>query len=182
MGLLYLFTFGLFGIGWAVDDIRFLRAAIRGQRIGVKAVKHLSEDEPLPVVPCSLMLSDGEVCHYCEKASYVKIRNQVVGYSGGNAGISVRVAKGITYRTGRSAGTPIRGNITEKNDGYLQVTNKRIVFTGITASFDKKIKNLSSVTHFDNGIAFQFSSQQLLIQTDDHEYIHEIISRVVNDA
>lgn len=45
MGLLYLCTAGLFGIGWLVDVVRYLIAAIKGKRIGVKMSKKLPREE-----------------------------------------------------------------------------------------------------------------------------------------
>lgn len=51
MGLLYLCTFGLFFIGWFVDIIRYLMAAIKGERIQGNRPRHLSADDALPIVP-----------------------------------------------------------------------------------------------------------------------------------
>ena len=51
MGILYLCTFGLFCIGWFVDCIRYLLAAIHGERIQGNRPMQISADAPLPVVP-----------------------------------------------------------------------------------------------------------------------------------
>ena len=72
MGILYLCTFGLFCIGWFVDCIRYLLAALHGERIQGNRPMQISADAPLPVVPSNVMLANGEVCHYCGPATFVK--------------------------------------------------------------------------------------------------------------
>lgn len=182
MGILYLCTVGLFGIGWFVDIIRYLIAAIKGERIQGNRSKHLSANDALPVVSSNVMLSDGEVCHYCGTATHIKTKNVVVGYSGGSCGASIRIAKGMSVRVGTQKTAPIRGNVQERTPGVLSITNKKIVFSGNRGSFDKKITALSSVTPYQNGIAFQFGSQQYPLETSESEYIYEILARIVNSS
>lgn len=73
-----------FVIGWMVDVIRYLIAALKGERIQGNRPKHLSADDALPIVSSNVMLSNGEVCHYCGAATHVKTKNVVVGYTGEN--------------------------------------------------------------------------------------------------
>lgn len=182
MGILYLCTFGLFGIGWMVDVIRYLMAAIKGERIQGNRPEHLSVDTELPIVSSNLMLSDGETCHYCGSATYVKSKNVVVGYSGGSRGTSIRIAKGMSVRVGAHRSEPIRGDVQERTPGVLSITNKRIVFSGNKGAFDKKLTALSAVTPYKNGIAFQFGDQQFPLETNEPEYVYEILARIVNSS
>ena len=69
MGILYLCTMGLFGIGWFIDCIRYLMAALRGEKLNSSSSENpqsvLLPDGTLPIViDCSLALQDGECCHY----------------------------------------------------------------------------------------------------------------------
>lgn len=182
MGILYIGTLGLFGIGWIIDVIRYLNAAIKGERIQGNRPKHLSADDALPVVPSNVMLSDGEVCHYCGTATHVKTKNVVVGYSGGSRGASIKIAKGMSVRVGAQKAAPIRGDVQERTPGVLSITNKRVVFSGNKGAFDKKITALSSVTPYQNGIAFQFGNQQYPLVTSEPEYVYEILARIVNSS
>jgi hypothetical protein len=182
MGILYLCTFGLFCIGWFVDIVRYLMAAIKGERIQGNRPKRLDANAELPVVPSNLMLSDGELCHYCGTATYVKTKNVVVGYSGGNRGASIRVTKGMSFRVGATQAAPVRGDVQERTVGVLSITNKRIVFSGNKGAFDKKISTLSAVTPYKNGIAFQFGDHQYPLETNEPEYVYEILARVVNSS
>ena len=77
-GLLYLFTFGLFLIGWLYDLIRYIsmenkqkqQAAIDMAEAKEREIEELRNGVPLPVVLGSgLFLSSGETCHFCDKAS-----------------------------------------------------------------------------------------------------------------
>lgn len=187
MGLLYLFTFGLFFIGWAIDAIRYLLAAIKGTPIKKKGevepapMRQLLETDPLPVVfGHNLILKEGERCHYTGSATHVKTKNVVVGYSGGNNGVSIRLAKGVSYRVGTSKAAPIRGNVEERTPGDLSITSKRIVFSGAKGAFDKKISSLTSMNPYSNAVEFQFGSQQYMLETSDAEYIIQIIVRIIN--
>ena len=70
----------------------------------------------------------------------------------------------------------------ERTPGVLSITNKRVVFSGNKGAFDKKITALSSVTPYQNGIAFQFGNQQYPLVTSEPEYVYEILARIVNSS
>lgn len=181
MGILYLFTFGLFGFGWIIDSIRYLMAALKGERIQGNKTATYDPNAPLPVVNATnIILFNGEVCHYCSAATYVKTKNVVVGYSGGSQGVSIRVAKGMSYRVGASKAAPVRGNVEERTNGLLSITNKRIVFSGAKGAFDKKLTALSSVTPYKNAIDFQFGTQSFSLETKQSEIIYSILARIIN--
>ena len=147
-----------------------------------KKVRTLSPDEPLPVIIASnLLLSSGEVCHYSQQATYVKTKNVVVGYSGGSRGTSIRLAKGVSFRVGASKSAPVRGNVQERTNGILSITNKRIVFSANKGAFDKKISSLSAATPYRDGIAFQFGEHQYPLETKESQYIYQLLNRIVNE-
>lgn len=144
--------------------------------------KMLSPTDSLPIIiKSNLLLSEGEICHYCEHATFIKTKNVVVGYSGGSRGTSVRVAKGVSFRVGASKAAPVRGDIQERTDGILSITNRRIVFSANKGAFDKKISSLSAVTPCQDGIAFQFGEHQYPLETKDSEYISQILNRIVTE-
>lgn len=178
MGVLYLFTFGLFGFGWVYDCVKYLLPVIK-----VASVAVLPEGQPLPVVRSNgVMLGSGETCHYSKPATFVKTKHVVLGQSSTHSGTSIRVAKGMSFRMGESHSKTIRGNVQEKTAGILTVTNKRIIFSASKGAFDKSISSLSSITPYKDGIGFQFGSQQFPLMTADAPYIYQIVSKVVNDS
>lgn len=194
MGVLYLFTFGLFGIGWIVDSIRYLLAAVRGERIepqvspptspkATPPARNLPADAPLPeAVPGDILLHRGEICHYRNHASLVKIKNRVVGYTGGSQGVSVRIAKGLTYRVGSSKASPIRKDVRETIPGILGITSQRVIFSASQGAFDKKISTLSAITPSSDRITLQFGTQNYSLLTQEANYIFQILSRVVSNG
>lgn len=185
MGILYLCTIGLFGIGWLFDCVVYLKNALNGQRsIGRVAGisnKQLADDEPLPVTSSpNVLMTSGEMCHYCNMATFVKTKNVVVGYTGGSRGVSIRVMKGMSYRVGATKSQPIRGNVQEKTPGILTITNKRIIFSADKGAFDKKITTLSSITPHSDGVSFQFGEKQYSLMTKEPLYVYQIVARIVN--
>ena len=182
MGILYLCTLGLCGIGWFVDIIRYLIAAYKGERIQGNSPKHLSADEPLPIVSSNAILSNGEVCHYCEAAIHLKTKNVVVGYSSERYNTKIRISKEKSIGLGDQRAVRIRHDVQERANGVLSITNTRIVFSGNNFAFDKKITALSSITPYKDGIAFQFGSQPYTLLTHNSEYIYEILTRIIKSS
>lgn len=139
--------------------------------------------DSLPVISTSnILLSNGEICHYCGPATFVKTKNVVIGYSGGSRGSSIRIAKGMSVKVGAHKASPIRGDVQERTDGILSITNKRVVFSGNKGAFDRKISTLSAVTPYKNGIAFQFNDKQYPLETKEPEYVYEILARIINSS
>lgn len=117
----------------------------------------------LPIIDSEgVILNPDEVCHYQQYARAVKISNIVTGYSGGSAGLSVRVAKGVTLHSGNSNRTPIRKNVANYYPGLLTITNKRIIMTG-EKGFDKPINKLTAITPYSDGVELQFGSSNYSI-------------------
>ena len=124
IGILYLCTMGLFGIGWFIDCVRYLLAALRGEKSNGSSSENpqsvLLPDGTLPIViDCSLALQDGECCHYSASAKRIIPKEKTVGYTSGSAGVSFRVAKGVTLRTGSSRGSAIKKNVLEPCESQI---------------------------------------------------------------
>ena len=94
----------------------------------------------------------------------------------------MRIAKGVTYRTGSRRGAPVREKTTDKTPGFLAITNKRIIFTSIKNSFDKKLSALSTANPLDDGIVLQFGDKQYMLELKEAQYVFQIIQRVTSDS
>ena len=105
-----------------------------------------------------------------------------MGYSGGHVGASIRVAKGMSIRTSSTKAAPIRGDVQERTNGVLSITNKRVVFSANKGAFDKKISALSAITPYSNGLAFQFGDNQYPLECTKPEYVYQILARVINSS
>lgn len=192
MFILYLFSFGLFGIGWLLDSVVFLVAFLKGEPVASsvcspsrsRGPKNLLPSDPLPIIlgDTVVMLTNGERCHYSEIVTYMKKKNVVVGYESGSSGVSIRVAKGVSYHTGGRKGAPIRDDVYEKYPGVLSITSKRVIFSGDKGTFDKNISSVSAVIPFSDGISIQFGETQYSFATTESRYIYQIISRLVQQT
>ncbi len=104
----------------------------------------------MPLVYYSgFFIQPGECIVYVAPAQTFKDKSQVVGYTGKSAGTSIRVAKGITLRTGSSAGKPVRQNVRDYNYGDLIITNRRVVFIGKDDSFEYSVEKISAIKILD---------------------------------
>ncbi len=90
------------------------------------------------------MLQNQEIILYVAPASVYNDKEKVVGYTGSSAGVNVRVAKGVSVRTGGSGSKAIRNNVREYTNGDLIITNKRVVFTASKNSFEMKINKITA--------------------------------------
>lgn len=113
-----------------------------------------------------LILASGEVCHFVDIAAAIteKQRRQSI-----HAGSSYRIGKGFTMHSGRSESVPVSEPTYTK--GVLYITNQRIVFTASKNGFDKRLKALTAVTPYSNGVALQYGSKTYTLLSPNGEII-----------
>lgn len=88
-------------------------------------------------------LKSGENIIYASYAATFTDKEKVVGYSGKSSGMSVRIAKGLTYRTGGNSGRPIRGKVRDFYYGDIIITNQRVIFTGQDDHFEYSLDSIT---------------------------------------
>lgn len=77
-------------------------------------------------------------------------------FQGGSVGASIRVAKGVYFRTGGFRGHPVKNNETVHADtGVLAFTNKHLYFAGNNKSFRIPYKKIVSFQPYSDGIGIQ---------------------------
>lgn len=125
-----------------------------------------------------IMLAPNEICHFSERAILLteKVQKRYVGSS---SSISLRICKGVTYRTGQKR-APVEETYTEKNKGFLYVTSKRIIFVSDKNAFEKALNKLTSVTPYSNAVKFQFSSKTYTMLVPDGVVINILVSLLNN--
>lgn len=132
----------------------------------------------LPVIdsPASIILRPQETCHFQAGAALREVKSEVVGRSGGHAGYSVRIAKGLTVHTGSSRGRVIREDRERLYPGILSVTSERIIMTG-DRGFERPLKSLTSWTAYNGteGITLQFGRSLYTILTEEPCWIPKIL-------
>ena len=117
----------------------------------------------LPTIQADkIILGNGEICHFVDVgvACTEKIRRQ-----SNHVGGSYRIAKGFTAHLGQTQSVPISEPHYTK--GILYITNQRIIFVAHENGFDKRLKSLTAVTPYLDGMALQFGSKSHLILLPD---------------
>ena len=127
--------------------------------------------------------SDGEVIVYACPANVFKDKEQVVGYRGRSTGTSVRVAKGLYMRSGRSGSSAVRAEVRKYYNGDLIITNKRIVFIGKDESFECSVEKITAtklLTKSSFILQYGRSSKNISVDINTTEYAYGMINYVTN--
>lgn len=120
---------------------------VHAQRLGT-----LMEGE-IPILEhAEIILRKNEICHYSYPVQLIEIRKRTQ-YVGGSKGVSVRIAKGLSYRVGGFNGERVTTEHNEITDcGDLTVTNKRVVFQGSKKNVTYTIGSITAINKFGNAV------------------------------
>lgn len=152
---------------------------MKNKEIELRNLHRQIEEYGLPSVQTTLMLSPRERCHYHDPATRLIISRRVTRYEGKSTGYSVRVAKGFTVRQGASRGTPIRQDVTDRYEGTLAVTNRRIVFLG-NKGFEFFYRDITAMEEYNDAIDFQVGKNRYIISSPDIKKVQLIINTIMN--
>lgn len=178
MGVLYLLTGGLFGIGWFVDIIKVLVNAPKKDKIkenkpktkcdsllGEEGIEAIKEGKLPDIKGTNLNLLDGETCCYVDTGYTHKEKIVTTGYTGGGSGVSFRVAKGISCHTGGSSRRAILEKQITTYPGILFLTTNRIIYTSQDISFDRPLEKVTLVNEVKGGLYIQIGTKTYIIET-----------------
>lgn len=115
-----------------------------------------------PVYGCQSILQKGESAFMTISASLLEMKT--TRYAGRSAGVSFRVAKGVTLRTGGYGGHAVK-ELIETAHGQLAVTNRRLLFAGDAKSRATKLNKIVSIERFDDGIAVHEDNKSSMYRT-----------------
>lgn len=129
-----------------------------------------------------------EVLFYCENSAHLYQTKKKVSYIGGSQGVSLRIAKGISYRVGAFKGDRV---ITEEQEyicsGDFLFSSAGIYFKGSSKSLRIRYNKIISLECFENGILILKDGESALpifISFKNEEVlkkIYELITRVISD-
>jgi TM2 domain-containing membrane protein YozV len=176
MGLIYLCTAGLLGVGWIADIIKVLT----GDRFPEIKFNSITEDKLPNIQVTNLNLANGETCCYMDKAYTFKEKTVTTGYTGGGSGFSIRLTKGLSYRIGGSKSKAIRETQTTIYNGIIYITTKRVIFTSEDKSFDKTFDKITSVQKTKDGIVMQIGANTYFIILKTNSKFMETFNVVKN--
>lgn len=103
-------------------------------------------------------------------------------YVGGSQGVSIRIAKGLYYRTGAFKGERVQTSETIHADtGLLGVTDKHIYFAGPSKRFRIAYNKIVAFEPFSDGIGVQRDAQTAKpqsFQTGDGWFTYNLITNL----
>ena len=160
------------------DEGEFFTEEIASQRNRI--IKLIDAGTLPPVESHSVILQKGEDA-FCElPASLNIIKNKVLGTSGGNGGVSVRVAKGVYVRSGSSASKRIYGDVTTAYNGTLVVTSRRIVFLNPQKGFEIPFSKITGLYSTFDTLTLQQGSKSYVISVYNSDIIEKLIRKLTN--
>lgn len=126
------------------------------------ALKQLQAQPLTEIRPSKALLKPSEKAYAAVLANLMEV--QTVGYSAGTAGVSVRIAKGLTVRTGGIRGKAEKGMVNVAS-GELVITDNRVLFSGDRKSFDIPLGKLLNATNYSDGFGFSDNKKTYTLTT-----------------
>ncbi len=121
-----------------------------------------------------LVLRKGELCHFVDVGAAVTERKH---YQSRRRGSSVRIAKGWVLHNGSSTSVPVVTR--EITRGYLYITNQRIVFVAHKHGFEKRLKQLTAITPYDNGLELQFGDKIYVVALPNGTWAKQVLDQLI---
>lgn len=115
----------------------------------------------LPVVSLpGIALRGSEQAHAAVRASLLEERVIRKSYKGGSQGVSIRIARGVSYRVGGHKGqVTTETGIVPVSTGTLALTSKRLVFHGDRKSLNAPWSKVGSAELFKDGVVLSLSTR-----------------------
>lgn len=161
------------------EDIHL--SSVEERQLALYKLYYEIEQGNLPDINSSVPLTKGEICHYESPATRIESKKRVVGYQGRSSGVSVRIAKGVTVRTGSFRGHPITQEYEIEHNGTLTITNKRLIFVSRTKGFTAPIQNIVGLEGYSNGIGIQHNQKYYLMKCEYPELVSMLITASINN-
>jgi hypothetical protein len=103
-------------------------------------------------------------------------------YQGRSQGVSIKIAKGLYYRTGSFKGNPVSTQqMTILGNGILALTNKNLYFASSTKNIKIPYSKLISITPYSDGIGLQedgASAKPKIFKDIDGWFSYNLISNL----
>lgn len=161
-------------ICWGISAALGYYLLMSGRRIKQREAKDKADTEQLiqellsqplsEIQPAQAILRSGERAYGAVSARLQEV--QTVGYSGNTSGVSFRVAKGVTLRTGGVRAHAVKGAVITAT-GELVITDKRVLFAGDRKSFEIPLEKILNVTNYADGFGFHDGKKTHTLLTDN---------------
>ncbi len=158
---------------------RFVKAIILKEVIEGKVPERV---QVVGTLPFNLQKSE-KLVYVLDRVRYCEPRTRTA-YRGGYSGVSVRIAKGVYYRTGGFRGSPI---VTSENvhidTGVLAVTDKHLYFAGQSKTTRIRYDKIIAFTPYSDGVGIQRDASNAKPQmfiTGDGWFVYNLITNLAH--
>jgi len=144
----------------------------------------LIENGELPEKQSDIHLQKNEKCYFIAQAEWLETRTVTKSVRYGGPSVSIRIMRGVYYRTGGYNVQRITAEETKVIDtGTLYLTNKRFVFMGEKKNSTIRLDKILSVTPYSNGIEIAKDSGRnpMFRINGEVDLLAMIAGRVIND-
>lgn len=133
----------------------------------------------LPVLTgVPVILADGEAAHFFGPARRYITKTKAVGRTGSGSGVSVRVAKGVSVRTGGGASRTVYDDVTDSFAGQVVLTNRRIVFLAKQNGFDCKLDAISAIAPEGDRLLIQAGAKTYRLAVAQQGHFAKVLEMV----
>lgn len=151
-----------------------------GIHVGQEALDEFAASGTLPnVEDCPVILAQDEVAVYACRAERIETKNRRIETTGSGGGATIRVAKGVSIRTGGAGSKSIYGDVEMVHGGEFVVTTKRVVFVANNRAFEEKLSNISAVSVDDGCLAIMTAKSSYTLRMPSPDYPCNIIKHCI---
>ncbi|HMT20140.1 MAG TPA: hypothetical protein PKE20_02655 [Promineifilum sp.] len=132
-------------------------------------------------LPINLQKSE-KIIWVFQDVDYLQPRTRTT-YEGRSSGVSIRVMKGIYYRTGQFKGNPVQTTqIVPVDTGILAVTNKHLYFVGSTKTQRIPFSKIIAYQPYSDAISISREGvlKQDIFRTNDGWFTYNLISNLAS--
>lgn len=126
-----------------------------------------------------ILVNDEQAVYAC-RAERVETKNRRLGTTGGGVGGSIRVAKGVSIRTGGTGSKSIYGDVEMVHGGEFVVTTDRIVFVASSRAYEEKLADISAISVDGDCLTIMAGNSNYAMRMPYPEYPCEIIKHCIN--
>ena len=131
------------------------------------------------LVSVPVVLGEDEVAHFFAPARRYITKKKAVGRTSSGGGISVRVAKGVSVRSGGGASQTVYDDVTDAFAGRVILTNRRIVFLAEQNGFECKLSALSAIMPEGDGLMIQAGAKNYRLAVAQQGYFSKALDMVI---
>ena len=126
-------------------------SVLRELNEGKTPTSRIELEAPLP-----FLLQKSEIIIWIfQNVSFYEQRTKTI-YQGGSSGLSIRIAKGVYYRTGAFRGNPVQvSEMRPIGTGLFAISNKNIYFSSTSKSIKIPINKILTLNPYEDGVGIQ---------------------------